>query len=211
ASFKTDLVPLLDHLVAQVGKLRVTVIEQEAAAADLAGFDEVVVATGATRGAIELGPALPAVHATDALAGAALPGGEVVVVGGGFTGAETAIHLAESGRTVTLVEATDTLMNGDAFTDQMTYGERLAASGVTVLTGTRATATTAEGVAVVDAGGAARVLPAGVVIVAVGSACNTSLADALTGTVAVRAVGDCTGSGKLYDALHQAYTAALAV
>jgi pyruvate/2-oxoglutarate dehydrogenase complex dihydrolipoamide dehydrogenase (E3) component len=214
ASHKSDLLPLLDHLCAQVEKLPIRVVNADADAQELArgGYEVVVVAVGAAPRRLELPGPLPVLPALDVLNGD-LPVAEaaaVVVVGGGFVGAETALHLAETGRRVTIVESEAELMAGDVFTDRITYADLLAERGVEVYTRTNATGT-AEGAAVVKSDGAERTIAGDVAVAAVGSDAQGELVDALTAAtpdLEVHVIGDCLGTGKLYDALHQAYQTA---
>ncbi len=72
----------------------------------LAGdYDAVIVATGSTPKVFPLGDAAHVHTAADVLTGRAGVGQDVVIVGAGLVGCETALWLRGQGRNVTLVEA----------------------------------------------------------------------------------------------------------
>lgn len=210
-SFKSDIKPLIAYLTTQVEKLGIPVVEQHAEAADLAGFDAVVCATGSTPTALPVpGADKPLVH--DALAvldGTVEPAGSVVVVGGGLVGTETALELAERGCKVTLVEMLPQIMTGVAATDCLAYQERIAKVDLDVLTSTSATAVEDDAICVRGQKGAATI-PADSVVVAVGLTAQHGLYDELVeaGTEAYL-VGDAIAPGKIFDAFHTAYRTAL--
>lgn len=210
-SFKSDIKPLIAYLTTQVEKLGIPVIEQHAEAADLAGFDAVVCATGSKPTALPVpGADKPLVH--DALAvldGTVEPSGSVVVVGGGLVGTETALELAERGCMVTLVEMLPQIMTGVAATDCLAYQERIAQVDLEVLTSTSVTAVEDDATCVRGPKGAATI-PADSVVVAVGLTAQHDLYDELVeaGTEAYL-VGDAIAPGKIFDAFHTAYRTAL--
>ncbi|MFJ8819576.1 dihydrolipoyl dehydrogenase family protein [Amycolatopsis thermoflava] len=140
-------------------------------------FADVVLATGSTP--VDL-PVLPrdGVHvldSTDALALDRVPE-TVLVVGGGYIGVELGTALAKLGSSVTVVEATDSLLPGLPDDVVRPVQRRLTELGVTVLLGTRVTGQAAggPGVRVSGADGAERTVPAEVAVVAVGRTPNTA-------------------------------------
>ena len=197
--FKGDLRPYLDYLVGQVEKLGVAVLVQDADADVIrdGGYDAVVVATGGRP------KALTGAECAPVLDGAVT---SAIVVGGGFTGSETALRLAEAGASVTLVEAEDELMRGDVITDRITYGERLEKAGVHLLTGSPAVALRDGVVALADG----RELEAEGIVVAIGRIPDPELADELRpgGDLEVCLVGDAARTGRIHDAVHSAYATA---
>lgn len=106
--FKKRLEKLLQWYELQLKRLGVKVLLRAKATSETISLvrpDVVIFATGSK----PLIPAIPGVEnaivADDLLLGKAEVGKKVVVVGGGFVGIETAIHLAMVGRDVTVVEA----------------------------------------------------------------------------------------------------------
>lgn len=99
---KSEFRSLLDYYEDEPQNLQVTVLlNRPIAPGDLDQFPEgpVIVATGARpfRPEIPLSGDCEVVHAWEVLAGRLPKGPDVIVVGGGSTGCETAVHLAEQG------------------------------------------------------------------------------------------------------------------
>lgn len=74
------------------------------------GYDAVILATGSVPKHLALDGEAPVVTASDVLLGEEDCGEQVIVVGGGLVGCETALWLAQNGKKVTIVEAMDKLM-----------------------------------------------------------------------------------------------------
>ncbi|GII63737.1 2-enoate reductase [Sphaerisporangium krabiense] len=219
---RQDLAALRDHLVHQVRARDVRVVPAKADVPSLTGYDLVYIATGATPGALPGASAgeaadagtpagevtsvavIPAREVTDPAAVAA----PVVVVGGGITGADTALWLAGAGHEVTLVEAGPAILaNREVFTDAMALPGILEGKGVTIITGAEVAEVTGEGVRTATG----RVVPAATVLVATGRVPDPSLADALRAAaphVEVVTLGDAARPGRVMDALHGAFFAA---
>lgn len=73
-------------------------------------FDVLMLATGSVPKVFSLGDDSKVFPAAEALTGRIQTGQRVVVVGGGLVGCETALWLAQQGKTVTIVEALDKLL-----------------------------------------------------------------------------------------------------
>ena len=148
--FKADIRDALRYLVTQVNKHGVTVVEKEATAADLAGFDAVIVATGTTPAGLPVpGADRPNVTlAVDALKeGGVRPTGQVVVVGGGLIGVETAVLFSRQPDTqVTILEMLPQIMNGCSDCDKIVYGGWIQENGVQVFTSSKVVSIGEEGV-----------------------------------------------------------------
>ncbi|MFI0350004.1 FAD-dependent oxidoreductase [Actinomadura sp. 9N407] len=197
--YKTDLAALRDHLVHQVRTRDITIIAAEADPAALAAFDLVLVATGTAARKLE-GAAI----ARDLRAPSEVTS-PVVVVGGGLTGADTALWLADAGHEVTLVEAAPAILSrGEVFTDAMALPEVLAAKGVSIVTGTEIIAVAPDGAR--TAGGS--VIPAATVIAAIGYDTDTTLSDALREAEAEVVTLGNGRTHRVLDALHEGFFAA---
>lgn len=208
--FKSDIRPLCKYLITQIEKLGIPVEHKKASAADLAGYDAVICATGSR-------PILPGVpgidkpgvmDALEVLNGARKPEGRIAVIGGGLVGTETALHLAEQGMHTTLVEMLPKIMNGVAATDQLAYSERIAKADMEVCTGTRLVSIGDGEITVSDHTGT-HTIPADSVIIAIGLKAQDSLYEELCAQgKEAYLVGDAVHPGKIFDAFHTAYRVA---
>lgn len=208
--FKSDIRPLCKYLITQIEKLGIPVEHKKASAADLAGYDAVICATGSR-------PILPGVpgidkpgvmDALEVLNGARKPEGRIAVIGGGLVGTETALHLAEQGMHTTLVEMLPKIMNGVAATDQLAYSERIAKADMEVCTGTRLVSIGDGEITVSDRTGT-HTIPADSVIIAIGLKAQDSLYEELCAAgKEAYLVGDAVHPGKIFDAFHTAYRVA---
>ena len=212
--FKADIRNALKYLTVQVEKRDIKVVEKEATAADLEGFDAIIVATGAAgvRLPVPGGDRANVQLAVDALAkDCAGISGNIVVVGGGLIGTETAVQLSFSKENhVTMVEMLPKIMKDCSASDQMVYPEMLKENGVQVMTSSRVVEINDQGVVVEGHG--RKTIPADHVLVAIGLAPCRSLAEELKAMgKQVTVVGDCSKVGKIYDAIHSGYKAGLRV
>lgn len=208
--FKSDIRPLCKYLITQIEKLGIPVEHKKASAADLAGYDAVICATGSR-------PILPGVpgidkpgvmDALEVLNGTRKPEGRIAVIGGGLVGTETALHLAEQGMHTTLVEMLPKIMNGVAATDQLAYSERIARADMEVCTGTRLVSIGDGEITVSDRTGT-HTIPADSVIIAIGLKAQDSLYEELCAQgKEAYLVGDAVHPGKIFDAFHTAYRVA---
>ena len=202
--------------------------------------DKIIVATGA----VPSTPPFPisdkanVIYAWDILKGTPIKGKEVVVIGGGALGCETASYIAELGtidanvlRFLLLhqVEESATLydlitngayhvsvieMNRSLGTDigrstRWTTLKHMRLMGIEALTSTKVTAVTDKGVTV-EQEGKEKFLPADTVVIATGSVSNVSLYSELKGKFndKVQLIGDSVQPAKVMQAIHQAFVEA---
>jgi NADPH-dependent 2,4-dienoyl-CoA reductase/sulfur reductase-like enzyme len=205
--FNADFLSLTQFLINAIDKAGVQVVEKRAEASDLHGFDAVVCATGSL-------PANPPIPGDDKkIVGNVLDvmndrldsGGNVIVVGGGFVGFETALHLAENGKHVTIVEMSPSIMGGVAVTDILSYSERMAKTSMRAKTSTQLLEILDDGVVVKGPDGS-ETIPADNVILALGFASEQGLYNELVseGREAYL-IGDAIAPGKIMDAIHTGY------
>lgn len=214
-NFKEELRRMIPWWRTQLDALdTVTVHVGEAIAADdprLAEADEVIVAAGSQ----PLMPAsIPGIErAIDVLAfheGAEV-GHRVVMCGGGLSGADAALELAEAGHEVVIVEMADEIARDMLMLNRISLLRNLAEAGVRILTGTTVTAIGGDGVHVEGHDGAS-VLEADTVIAAFGCRPATGLAEELAAQgISARTVGDCVSPRTVGDAVNDAYELALAL
>ena len=205
--FKKELHAMIGWWERQIARLPVTVHlgrEITADAPELADADEIVVATGSrplVPGSI---PGIDGPHVVgviEAHEGAPL-GRRVVVAGGGLSGADLALELAQGGHEVTVVEAADAIARDLIVINRMTLLRDLAAAGVRLLTGHSVVAVDAQGVLLRTADGEVHV-EADTVVTAFGVLPETTLAEQLTAAGrTVRTVGDCVTPAKVGEAVN---------
>lgn len=111
--FKEDDMALADwfaHTLKQQGvpvRLNKKVTKEDVLAA---GADAVIIATGSEPKVFSLGDDSKVFTAAQVLMEEKDPGNKTVILGGGLVGCETALHLAQQGKQVTIVEALDKLL-----------------------------------------------------------------------------------------------------
>jgi len=205
--FKADIRPLIKSLITAVEKGGIQVVEKKAEAADLKGFDAVVCATGS----LPAHPPIPGLdkkivsNALDVLNEKVDLGKNIVVVGGGLIGSETALHLAENGKDITLIEMLPTIMNDVAVTDFLAYSERIAKVNMGVKTSTTLMEVLDDGVVVKGPAGT-ETIKADSVVVALGFASEQGLYEELIAAgKEAYLIGDAATPGKIMDAIHTGY------
>jgi 2-enoate reductase len=167
--------------------------------------DAVILAQGAAPTIPNIPGIEKAVTAADVLVGKAKVGNEVIVAGGGLVGCEVALHLAESGKKVTIVSASPAIAQ-DASVIIMRWDllERLAKAGVQTVTGLSPAEVTDHGVVFEDKTWQRKTIKADTMVIAKGyKPIKDGLAEALEGKVPeVYSVGDCVQVGNVKSAVH---------
>jgi len=198
---------LKDSLITSVKKLNIPIVEKEADADMLADYDIVICATGSITDKLPLpGGDLPiVVDSSDYLKGKKSVGHNVVMLGVGLVGSETALELSEKGHAVTLVGRKPTIMKGVAVTDFLAYSERIAKTDMTICTSTTPLEIVKDGV-IVEYKGEVRKIPADTVLYAFGATSKQCLYKILIArNKEAYLVGDAVSPGKIMDAIHTAY------
>lgn len=212
--FKSELLDLVAWYRTELAELDVTVHlarPVRMGSSVLAAADAVVLATGAR----PVRPEITGVDRPEVIdvldLHDATPGRRVVVIGGGLSGADGALDLADRGHVVTLVEAGEEIAPGGPATGREALLARLAACGVPVLTETHVSVIDDAGVHAVGPEGPV-VLPADAVVLAVGVLPRRDLAvDDHREDPRVHLVGDAVNPGSLGDAVRAGFAAGLAV
>jgi 2-enoate reductase len=147
----------------------------------------------------------------DALLGKASLGNNVVVVGGGIVGCETAVHIAQKEKKrVTVIEMLDDILTDHELMHRMVLLEMLQDAGVETLTGLKLNQVTAKGVVCIDKDWNTKEIPADTVVSCTGLKGRSDLAESLKGLVdETYVIGDCAGGIKICDAFEQAWRAVL--
>jgi len=172
--------------------------------------DAVIVAAGAS-------PHIPAAFsgpnvltAWDVLRGSQT-GQQVVIIGGGLVGAETAEFLCEKGCEVTIIEMLDELATDMEGTTRLLLLKRLAAAKVRAMISSEVKEVR-EGQVVVRRGGKKETIEGETIVVAVGSKSNRELVKTLESKFhEVIVIGDCVQPRKAMEAIHEGFRAGLRV
>ncbi len=208
---KGELAAFLNWQENQLKRLGVEVhLNTEITGLDFDRPELVILATGA----VPLTPGLAGadgpnvVQAIDILAGRALPGRRVVVIGGGQVGAETADYLGLIGREVTLVEMRPEIAAQEVPVAREALLESLERGGVRILTGTVVREITPRGVA--TAGGPE--LPADTVALALGVRSENRLKEIFEAAGwPVAVIGDALTPRQVHGAVSEGHEAALSL
>jgi 2,4-dienoyl-CoA reductase-like NADH-dependent reductase (Old Yellow Enzyme family)/thioredoxin reductase len=215
APCKEEMEAALEHMKHMLGKTCASVILNKAPSEeDILSHNPaaVIVAIGSKPFLPDVaGIALPSVYNVRMVyESAADLGKNVVIVGGGDIGCETADFLTEKGISVTIAESLEEPLQRMKEIPKQELLRRLKNKNVTILTSTKVTAIDA-GKVIVDAGnGIRKELSADSVIFCTGSVPADSLAETLKGLVAeVYVVGDAKEPANLGAALRSATAVAL--
>ena len=205
-------------------------------------FTQVVIATGAR----PISPPIPieagveVLQAWDVLTGRSKTGDNVIIVGGGAVGVDTALLLAECGtldndtlrflmlqhaetetelyrlltqgtKKITVLEMFKGIGRDIGPSTRWSMLADLKRSTVNCLDETKVIEIRAEGV-LVENDGAQKVIPADTVILAIGSRSNNELYLALQGKLeSLSIIGDAAKPRKVLDAIHEAYAEAIKI
>ena len=176
--------------------------------------DVIVVATGSV-------PMIPdisgvertsVVTAVDLLLAKIEPHEPIVVIGGGLIGCETALHLAQKGSPVTIVEMLNHIAHDSPLPNQMHLRKLLADAHVRILTKANASAIVDKGVLVCCGDAEGIFLEANSGVLAVGIKSDRELYKALKNRFqSIYAVGDCVSPRKVLHAIWEAFRIALLI
>ena len=218
-AFKRDVRCYLDNLIYRLGQSGVKVVMNKTASKEdilAEGVDDVILATGSDSIMIRLPKAgdseVNVLTANEAMLSGEAFEGDVVVIGGGLVGCETALHFdaKENVGKVTIVEALDSLLKTAKHFGSNDHSLRdlLAASNVESVCSARALEITKTGL-VYEKGGETHEIPCKTLIMAVGYRSNAALEDEIWNDVKnVRLVGDAVAPRKVIDAVHEGFHAA---
>ena len=139
-----------------------------------------------------------------------LKGENVIVLGGGLVGCETALYLADQGKKVTLVELLDQLLLtvDHALNNHMSLMARIDRSDIKVMCSTKALSI-ADGKLSVETPEGRIDLEFDKLVLAVGYKADTSFSEHLKGKIKkVITIGDNIKAAKVIDAVHAGYNTA---
>ena len=215
--YKEEWNTLVNYLVTQLKKLNVEVrLNEECTIRTVEECepDAVIVATGAS-------PIIPniagvdrgnVITAIEALIGSKQVGQNVVIVGGGSIGCETAEFLFKMGKRVTILEMLDRIGADIGEWNRWVIVDRLNAAGIRVETGSKIELITEKGVKITRPHGLQEFFEADSVVIAVGMKSIDKIANELNGKVAsLYKVGDCVEPRKVRQAIEEGFLVGLQI
>lgn len=211
-TFKHDVLNLIHYFEHRMQSLGVKVILNKEAKAEeviLENWDKVIISTGAHS---FIPPIKGVENAGDSLAyltGSKQPGKNVVVIGGGLVGCETACFMSESAEKVTIVEILKDIL---AIADHCKNNDQalrtmIKEHNIDLKCGAKVTEITDHSVIFVDSNGVENELTADTVIIASGFRSNNELVEQLEGKVDLSVIGDAQIPGKIINAVKAGYHA----
>jgi len=217
AAFKSDINHLQNYYTAQMKKLDIDIVYEEATADTInkGHFNEVIVSIGKTskKFMVDGMDKIQVAHANNVLSNQADVGKNVVIVGGGLTGVEAALHLADQGKSVTIVEKMGDIMRDDLDTFKTHYEEMLKQQKVSLEILTELKEVKKDRVQIVSKDGNRKEIIADSLVVANGYKNNKDFANELEREmkVKVHSIGDGERLGEIYDAVHAGYLTGLSI
>lgn len=176
------------------------------------GYDAVIIAAGGKTRVLNVSGDCrdTMIYANDYLNGSQKVNGQkVVVIGGGITGAETALELDAEGKDVTVVEMTDAFLANPSSSCQA-YNIAIEKSHIKIMTGKRLIAIEDNSAILVDRWGNETSVVADNVVIAAGFIPQYDLAKQLEDNtdMEVYHVGDSKKVRQIYDAIHEGFIVA---
>ena len=136
-------------------------------------------------------------------------GEKVVVIGGGLVGCEEGLHLAHSGKNVTIIEMLEKMAPDAPYLHWLGLMKELEKT-VKLETRVRCTKITDEGVNAVNEKGEDRFYPADTIMLAVGLKAKTATVESLRNIAPdFSVIGDCLQPSTVMEAIHLGYFAAM--
>lgn len=207
---REEIKDLTGFLTSQVKKLGVNITvgrTVDEAVIDEIKPDAIIMATGAT----PIIPAIPGVENKNIVIGEAILTGasfgkNVVVVGGGLVGCETAEFMAATGASVMIVEMLDDIAADMGLLDKALLLMRLEEMGVTIITGGTVTAFRENGVVMEKAGKEETINGVDTIVLALGYKADVTMQPLLEKKgIPYHMIGDCAGPRKIVEAIYEGF------
>jgi len=212
--FKRDVMHYAKYLTHMINASNVKVTLNKCAdrkSVKAAGFDKVILACGSR-------PFIPPIEGIDGpnvkeavavLRGKESFGRNVVVIGGGLVGCETALHIAETAASVTIVEMLDDILFGadHALNNDQKIRQMIIDSGIKAIPKARVTRITPDKLEY-SLGESAGSISCDTVVVASGFRTDHSLEESLEADTDIAVIGDASPPRKIFTAVHEGFHAA---
>lgn len=212
-NFKKPIINLIDYYKIQCQKSNVRIVfNREATSEDIIsyGADLVILGTGSNTiiPKIDGIDSENVVTATDVLLNKKTVGNKIVVAGGGLVGIETAIHLKQMGKDVTVVEMQDKILAEKMISNNLAaLNQLMKENGLSYLTSTKVQSVNDSGI-IVDHFGKIETIPCDNLVLAVGFRPNNSLMEELEGKINdIIIIGDAIKPRKILDSVWEGYYA----
>ncbi|MDY6825588.1 MAG: FAD-dependent oxidoreductase [Bacillota bacterium] len=145
-----------------------------------------------------------------------IPGQRAVIVGGGLTGCEAALHLAREGKNVTIIDMQDETELDTSEPPILKRGtglmDMLNDLGVSFLTGVKLEKINKNGAVVIDKKWNNYVIPADTIVLSLGFKPRSNIADELKYTARdVYIIGDCRSPKRIKEAIHDGFNTAVEI
>jgi len=210
-SFKCESADLLRWLIRQVNQSGVEIIlNQEADPAYVRSLcpDAVIVAVGSEYVRIPISGIDEALTPDVVLNDASKAGARVAILGSGLIGKETALHLAENGKQVTLFKMHPDIVTGEGDPSGAMLDLRMNRAGVDFRTSSPVTSVQDGVVTYTQADGSEQTMQVDTVVVATGLQASRDVADLFANTAdEVYSIGDCNTARMIYECFHEAWHA----
>lgn len=212
--YKETLKVFMEYLISKVKEAGVKIktgVEVTPETVEKETPDVVIVATGASPIIPKIaGVNLPSVvTAWDVLLGKAKVGDSVVVIGGGMVGCETAEFLADTGKSVTIVEMLEKIAIDVDFRTRVFLLQRLENKRVRMLVKTKVEEITPKGI-VASQDGKKTTIPGDTFVLAVGAKPERQLYETLKRTFKdIHIIGDCVNPRKILEAIEEGFLVGL--
>lgn len=207
-SYKKQYLDYLTYLKSELEHSNIEVCLQTEATLEVVDSyspDAVIIAAGATPIIPPMDGIEKAVTADDVLAGRKYVDGNVVIVGGGLVGCETAHVLSEQGCHVDIVEMQDDVLKDTSYVTRHSQLDVLASTGAKIHTSTKLVSVNDKGIEVESHGEKAQI-EADHTILALGYRAKSNLYEELQDIVEeVYQIGDFKQTRKIASAVHEGY------
>jgi 2,4-dienoyl-CoA reductase-like NADH-dependent reductase (Old Yellow Enzyme family)/thioredoxin reductase len=213
---KVDLKNFKDLLVREVGRRKIDVrLNTEATPEFIAQFkpEAVILALGASPAKPPIPGIDTAINALDVYNPDCKIGKNVIMVGGGLAGCETAFHLADKGLQVTIIEMLKRLASEAGIIAYSSIMEQVTKrKNIVTRTGAKCIEITSHGVKIENASGKTEDIESDTVVYSLGMTAKrqeTERLRAAVGKATVFEVGDCVRGAKVFEATSEGFMAAM--